>query len=94
MGVLSGRCRSLWELCLLTGSSLRLENILFLIGTGQNGKGVFGEAIQNMLGPGNYTSFSVERLVRSADKASNIASMNGVVCEYMLGYEQRGCVRW
>ena len=55
----------------------KIENILFLIGTGQNGKGVFSEAIQNMLGAGNYTSFSVERLVKSADKAGNIAAMNG-----------------
>ena len=62
----------------------KIENILFLIGTGQNGKGVFGEAVQNMLGPGNYTSFSVERLVRSADKASNIASMNGKLANICL----------
>jgi putative DNA primase/helicase len=55
----------------------KIENILFLIGTGQNGKGVFSEAIQNMLGAGNYTSFSVERLVKSSDKAGNIAAMNG-----------------
>lgn len=55
----------------------KIENILFLIGTGQNGKGVFSEAIQNMLGQGNYTSFSVERLVKSSDKAGNIAAMNG-----------------
>lgn len=57
----------------------KIENILFLIGVGQNGKGVFAEALQDTLGAGNYTTFSVDRLVKASDKAGNVAAMNGKV---------------
>ena len=55
----------------------KIENILYLLGTGQNGKSVFTETLTYMLGANNTTSYSVEKLTRAGDKTYNIASMNG-----------------
>lgn len=55
----------------------KIENILYLLGTGQNGKSVFTETLTYMLGARNTTSFSVEKLTRAGDKTYNIAAMNG-----------------
>ena len=52
----------------------KIENMCFLVGTGRNGKGVFSSAIKTALGKGNYTSFSMQKLL-AAEK--NIAEING-----------------
>ena len=55
----------------------KIENVLYLLGTGQNGKSVFTETLTYMLGAQNTTSFSIEKLTRAMDKNYNIAAMNG-----------------
>jgi putative DNA primase/helicase len=55
----------------------KIENILYLLGTGQNGKGVFANTLIYLLGSQNISSFSVSKLVRDGDRAYNIAAMNG-----------------
>lgn len=53
----------------------KIENILFLVGLGQNGKSVMTETLQAMLGGDNYTTFEVEDLVKNSEY--NLATMNG-----------------
>lgn len=55
----------------------KIENILYLLGTGQNGKGVFTNTLTYLLGTQNTTSFSVSKLVKDSDRTYNIAAMNG-----------------
>ena len=55
----------------------KIENILYLLGTGQNGKGVFTNTLTYLLGSQNTTSFSVSKLVRDGDRTYNVAAMNG-----------------
>lgn len=72
--------RTLQEFCgalFIDRRRYKIENILYLLGGGQNGKGVFTSILTNMLGAQNITSFSVDRLTRASNKEYNIAAMNG-----------------
>ena len=72
--------RTLQEFCgalFIDRRKYKIENILYLLGGGQNGKGVFTGILTNMLGPQNVTSFSVGRLTKDSDRTYNIAAMNG-----------------
>lgn len=54
-----------------------IQKLLYLLGDGQNGKGVFLECIQSVLGNSNCTNFSMSDVCTSSHRMSNIARCSG-----------------
>ena len=76
----SDTLRALQEFCgamFVDRRKYKIENIMYLVGTGQNGKSTFATTLQYLLGSENYTSFEVEDLTRQSTREYNIATMNG-----------------
>lgn len=54
-----------------------IDKMLYLLGDGRNGKGVFLECIQAVLGNKNCTNYSMSELCKAQYKMSNIAQCSG-----------------
>ena len=54
-----------------------IDKLLYLLGDGRNGKGVFLECIQAVLGDKNCTNYSMSDLCKGQHKMSNIAQCSG-----------------
>lgn len=66
-------------------SKFKLEKMLFLVGTGSNGKSVVFETITGILGPDNVSNFDLSALTTGAGSgtnAYNIASVDGKLLNY------------
>jgi len=66
-------------------SKFKLEKMLFLVGTGSNGKSVVFETITGILGKDNVSNFDLSALTTgsgSGTNAYNIASVDGKLLNY------------
>ena len=57
----------------------KIEKILYLLGEGQNGKGVFLECVQHVVGSDNVSSYSMYDVCTSPRRDNNIAGANGKI---------------
>lgn len=58
-------------------SRYAIQQTLYLLGEGQNGKGVFLSSIQSTIGHENYTAYSMADICTSSYRANNVANMVG-----------------
>lgn len=58
-------------------SRFAIQKTLYMLGEGQNGKGVFLSCIQSVLGSDNYTAYSMADICTSPYRANNVANMVG-----------------
>lgn len=56
-----------------------IDKILYLLGEGQNGKGVFLECVQHVVGKDNFSSYSMYDLCTSPRRDNNIAGASGKI---------------
>lgn len=57
----------------------KIEKVLYLLGEGQNGKGVFLECVQHVVGRENVSSYSMYDVCTSPRRDNNIAGVNGKI---------------
>lgn len=57
----------------------KIEKVLYLLGEGQNGKGVFLECVQHVIGRENVSSYSMYDVCTSPRRDNNIAGANGKI---------------
>lgn len=57
----------------------KIEKVLYLLGDGQNGKGVFLECVQHVIGRENVSSYSMYDVCTSPRRDNNIAGANGKI---------------
>ncbi len=57
----------------------KIEKVLYLLGEGQNGKGVFLECVQHVIGRENVSSYSMYDVCTSPRRDNNIAGVNGKI---------------
>ena len=63
-------------------STLKLEDMLLLFGSGSNGKSVVYETISGILGEKNVSFYPMEDLTRGSTKAYNLAAIDGKILNY------------
>lgn len=68
----------------------RFDKLLFLLGSGSNGKSVFFESILGCLGRVNVTNFELRDLFVGRERLSNIACVNGKLLNYSSDVSSSG----
>lgn len=63
-------------------SEVMVDAMLFMIGSGANGKSVIFHTITGLLGADNVSNFDIAELISSKDRLLNIAMMNGKRLNY------------
>ena len=66
----------------LNNSECKIEKMLWLFGSGANGKSVIFETIVGMLGINRVTSFAIQDLVDTQQGAKNLAAINGMLLNF------------
>lgn len=61
---------------------VKIETMLFLLGSGANGKSVVFDTVGGVLGSKNVCTYEITALTNSADKGKNLMDINGKLLNY------------
>lgn len=74
----------------LDRTKVKLEKMLYLLGTGSNGKSVVFETINGILGATNVSNYDMQKLIGKSESCSyNIAEMDGKLLNYCSDVDKK-----
>lgn len=68
----------------------KIETMLFLLGSGANGKSVVFNTVIGVLGTQNVSNYEITELTNSADRGKNLIDINGKLLNYCSEVSARG----
>lgn len=69
---------------------VKIETILFLLGSGANGKSVVFDTVMGVLGTSNVSNYEITDLTNSADRGKNLIDINGKLLNYCSEVSPKG----